>query len=403
MTDKRPNEGPLSGVRVIDASSLFAGPGIAAWLGDFGADVIKIEHPGGDAIRKLGLMKEGVPLAWKIFNRNKRCITLSIKHPKGQEILRRLVRQADVMIENFRTGTMEKWGVGWENLSAINPRLVMVRVTGFGQTGPYRNRPGFGTLAEAMSGFAHITGQPDGPPTLPPFGHADAVTAICGAYATMLALYERDAKGSQKGQYIDLAIYAQLFAILGYQATAYDQLGVIQRRTGNRTPDAAPRNVYETSDGRWVALSAAAPSIVERVLRLTGGAKAVNDPRFKTLEGRLAHVDELDGMVGGWIGKHSLEEVMDAFEEAQAAIAPIYDISQIFEDPQYEARQEIVSVYGSELGKVKMQNVSMRLSRTPGRITHAGPRLGEHNKEIFCDMLGMSESELAELAERGVI
>jgi formyl-CoA transferase len=308
-----------------------------------------------------------------------------------------------VIIENFRTGTLEAWGVGWDSLSSINPGLVMVRVTGFGQTGPYRYRPGFGTLAEAMSGFAHITGEPAGPPTLPPFGHADAVSAICGAYATMLALYERDAKGSGKGQYIDLAIYAQLFAILGYQATAYDQLGIIQQRTGNRTPDAAPRNVYETSDGRWVALSAAAPSIVERVLRLTGGEQVVKDPRFKTTEGRLAHVEEIDGIVGGWIGKHTLQEVIEAFEAAQAAIAPIYDISQIFEDPQYEARQDIVSVPDSELGKVKMQNVSIRLSRTPGRIKHAGPRLGEHNEEIYVTMLGMSESQMEALREEKVI
>jgi formyl-CoA transferase len=403
MTDKRRNELPLRGIRVIDASSLFAGPGIAALLGDFGADVIKIEHPSGDAIRKLGLLKDGVSLAFKLFNRNKRCITLNIKHPKGQEVFRRLVREADVIIENFRTGTLEAWGVGWDSLSSINPGLVMVRVTGFGQTGPYRYRPGFGTLAEAMSGFAHITGEPAGPPTLPPFGHADAVSAICGAYATMLALYERDAKGSGKGQYIDLAIYAQLFAILGYQATAYDQLGIIQQRTGNRTPDAAPRNVYETSDGRWVALSAAAPSIVERVLRLTGGEQVVKDPRFKTTEGRLAHVEEIDGIVGGWIGKHTLQEVIEAFEAAQAAIAPIYDISQIFEDPQYEARQDIVSVPDSELGKVKMQNVSIRLSRTPGRIKHAGPRLGEHNEEIYVTMLGMSESQMEALREEKVI
>lgn len=394
---------PLQGVRVVDASSLFAGPAIAALLGDFGADVIKIEHPSGDAIRRLGPMKDGVSLAWKVFNRNKRCVTLNLKHPRGQELLKRLVREADVMIENFRTGTLERWGIGWRTLSRINPRLVLVRVTGFGQTGPYRDRPGFGTLAEAMSGFAHITGAPDGPPTLPPFGFADGITAISGAYATMIALYERDAKGGGRGQYIDLAIYAQLFAMLGYQTTAYDQLGLIQNRTGNRTTDAVPRNVYQTSEGRWVALSAAAPSIVERVLRLTGGEEAANDPRFRHLEGRLAHAEEIDHMVGSWIARHTLQEVLEAFHKAEAAIAPVYDISQIFQDPQYRARKDIISLPDAELGRVKMQNVSARLSRTPGCIMHAGPRKGEHNEEIYCQGLGLSRAELKGLQEDEVI
>ncbi|TXL77607.1 CoA transferase [Vineibacter terrae] len=393
--------GPLDGLRVIDAASLFAGPVIASLLGDFGADVIKVEHPGGDALRKTGYQKDGVPLWWKVVARNKRCITLDLK--KGGDIFKKLVAGADVVIENFRPGTLEKWGLGWDVLSAINPRLVMVRVTGFGQTGPYSSKPGFGTLAEAMSGFAHITGTPDGPPTLPPFGLADGIAAHYGTFATMFALYERDAKGSGKGQFIDLSLYEPIFALLGYQPTLFDQLGVIQGRTGNRSVNNAPRNAYQTREGRWVALSAAAPSIVERVLTLTGGPAAAADPRFRTARGRVEHVEEIDAIVGGWIGRHTLAEVLQAFEAYEGAIAPVYDVAQIFEDPQYAARCDVIDVPDEELGTVKMQNAFPFMSRTPGRVRHAGPRLGAHNADILVRELGLTEAELGDLKSRGVI
>ncbi len=393
--------GPLQGLRVIDAASLFAGPVIASLMGDFGADVIKIEHPTGDALRKTGYMKDGVPLWWKVVGRNKRCITLDLK--KGADIFKRLVAGADVLIENFRPGTLEKWGLGWDVLSALNPRLVMVRVTGFGQTGPYRNRPGFGTLAEAMSGFAHITGMPDGPPTLPPFGLADGIAAQYGTFAVMFALYDRDAKNSGKGQFIDLSLYEPIFALLGYQPTLYDQLGVIQNRTGNRSINNAPRNAYRTKEGRWVALSAGAPSIVGRVLTLTGGPEAAADPRFQTAPDRVKHVEEIDAIVGGWIGRHTLQEVLDAFEQYEGAIAPVYDVGQIFEDPQYIARKDVVEVADEELGRVKLQNAFPFMSRTPGEVRHAGPRLGAHNEEILGGELGLDEAERAELKRKGII
>ncbi len=387
---------------MIDAATIFAGPLIATLLGDFGADVIKVEHPKGDPLRQTGYRKDDVPLWWKVVGRNKRGITLDLKQADGQDIFKRLIADADVLIENFRPGTLERWGLGWEVLHALNPRLVMVRVTGFGQTGPYSQRPGFGTLAEAFSGFAHVTGQPDGPPTLPPFGLADGVAAQYGTFATMFALYERDAKGSGQGQFIDLSIYEPLFALLGYQPTVFDQLDVVQQRSGNRSVSNAPRNAYRTADGRWVALSSAAPAILKRLLHLTGGEAAAEDPRFRTAESRLQHVDALDAIVGGWIGRHSLEEVLAAFEQAEAAIAPVYDVAQIFDDPQYQAREDIVEVSDDELGAVKMQNVFPFLSRTPGRISHAGPRLGEHNDEVLGE-LGISADELAALRAAGVI
>ncbi|MSP96003.1 MAG: CoA transferase [Betaproteobacteria bacterium] len=398
---------PLSGIRVIDAASIFAGPLIASLMGDFGADVIKIEHPSGDALRKTGYLKDGAPLWWKVVSRNKRCITLDLK--KGQEIFKRLVKDADVLIENFRPGTLEKWGIGWEVLSALNPRLVMVRVTGFGQTGPYKDRPGFGTLAEAISGFAHVTGSPDGPPTLPPFGLADGVAAHYGTFATMFALYERDAvgksgaKGSGKGQFIDLSIYEPIFALLGYQPTVFDQLGIVQNRTGNRSVSNAPRNAYQTRDGRWVALSAAAPAIRDRVLTLTGGAAFAADARFATAAGRLKHNDEIDAVVGGWIARRDLNEVIATFEQVEAAIAAVYDIEQIFADPHYQARADLIEVPDDELGKVKMQNVFPFMSRTPGSVRHAGPPLGAHTEEVLCGELGLSRAELASLKQQGTV
>lgn len=402
---------PLAGLRVIDASSIFAGPIVATTLGDFGADVVKVEHPSGDSLRKIGYRKGEVPLWWKVVSRNKRCITLNFSKPRGQALMKRLVRDADVLVENFRPGTMERWGLGYEALSAINPRLVMVRVTGFGQSGPYKDRPGFGTGAEAMSGFAHITGEPDGPPTLPPFGLADGVAAYHGVFATMFALYERDARaggangarGSGRGQVVDLSIYEPLFSLLGYQPTLYDQLGVIQQRTGNRSLNNAPRNAYRTGDGRWVALSTAAPAIAMRVLRLCGGDAAADDPRFQTAQGRVKHIDEVDGIVARWIAARPLAEVIERFEAVEAAVAPVYDIAQIFEDPHYRARPSIVRVPDAELGSVMMQNVFPFLSRTPGRIAFAGPRLGEHNEEILCGELGVGRDELAALKSEGVI
>lgn len=377
---------PLKGLRVIDCATLFAGPMIATLMGDFGADVIKIEHPSGDPLRNMGAKKDGHPLWWKTTARNKRCIALDLKTSEDAEVFRALVADADVLVENFRTGTLESWGLGWEKLSAINPRLVMVRVTGFGQTGPYRRRAGFGTLAEAMSGFAHITGEADGPPTLPPFGLADGIAAYFGCFATMFAIYERDVRRSGKGQFIDLAIYEPIFALLGPQPIIFDQLGIIQTRNGNRSVNNAPRNAYQTRDHRWVALSAASPSIVRRVLELTGGKEAADDPRFQSNADRVRHVEEIDAVVGGWIAEHDLVEVIEAFERVEAAIAPIYDIEQIFNDPQFIARRSITTVEDEDLGPVRMQNVFPTLSRTPGSIRRAGGRIDQDRREILKEL-----------------
>src|ERR671929_1440130 len=342
---------PLAGLRVLDAATLFAGPLAATFLGDYGADVIKIEHPNGDPIRSHGYTKNGVPLWWKMVGRNKRTITLNFSTSEGQALLCDLVKTADVMIENFRPGTLERWGLGPERLMAVNPRLILLRTTGFGQFGPYAKRPGFGTLAESMSGFAAITGEPDGPPTLPPFGLADGIAGLAGAIGLLLALYHRDARGGQ-GQVIDLAIIEPILTILGSQPTVYDQLGIVQERWGNRSVNNAPRNTYRTRDGKWVAISTSALPIAERVMRLVGHPEVIDEPWFKSGAERAEHADELDAAVGGWIGQHDFDEVVRTFEEAEAAVAPIYDVTDILGVRQYQALQSIIEGPDEELGHV---------------------------------------------------
>jgi crotonobetainyl-CoA:carnitine CoA-transferase CaiB-like acyl-CoA transferase len=392
---------PLDGIRVLDAATLFAGPLVATFLGDFGADVIKLEHPRGDPVRLHGHSKDGINLWWKMLGRNKRTATLNLSSPEGQSLLLDLVKTADVLIENFRPGTLERWNIGPDRLREINPRLVLVRMTGFGQFGPYSRRPGFGTLAESMSGFAHITGEPDGPPTLPPFGLADGVAGLAGTMATMFALYHRDARGGQ-GQVVDLAIIEPILTILGPQPTVYDQLGIIQHRTGNRSFNNAPRNTYRTCDGKWVALSTSAQSIAERVMRLVDHPELIQEPWFASGAERAKHADELDAAVGGWIASHSMEEAVHAFEEAEAAVAPIYDVSDVLRDPQYQALHSIIDVPDEDLGQVKMQNVLFRMLGTPGRVRWAGRRVGQDNAEVYAD-IGVSGERLSELRNRGVI
>lgn len=402
MTADGQQELPLAGLKVVDAATLFAGPVIGCLMGDFGADVVKIEHPRGDGLRSMGWHKDGVSLWWAFVSRNKRCVTLKLSDPRGQELMRRIVADADVLIENFRPGTLERWNLGPGQLHEINPSLVIVRTTGFGQTGPYSSRPGFGTLAESISGYAHINGWPDGPPTLPPFALGDGIAALTGTYAAMFALWWREHDADRRGQVIDLSIYEPLFWMLGPQALVYDQLGIVQGRTGNRAPFTAPRNAYQAKDGRWLGLSGSAQSIAERVMRIVGREDLIDEPWFADHTGRLEHVDELDEVIQAWIGERTTEEVLDAFAEMEAAIAPIYSIADIFEDPQYAARETIATVDHPVLGPLRMQGVVPRLSMTPGRIDHPGPELGQHNQEVY-GQLGVTREELDELERVGVI
>lgn len=394
--------GPLAGVRVLDISTVYAGPLGAQLLGDLGADIVKIEHPDrGDPLRTHGPSKDGIGLWWKMVGRNKRCVGLKLSDPDGAGVFLDMVRDADVVIENFRPGTLERWGLGYDRLREINPKIVLVRVTGFGQEGPYATRPAFGTLAEAMSGFAAMTGEPDGPPTLPPFGLADGIAGITAAYATVAALYHRDTTSSD-GQVVDLAILEPLVTVLGPQPSAYQQLGEIPARRGNRSENNAPRNTYRTADGKWVAVSASATPVAERVMRLVGRADLAEQDWFSSGSGRVEHADEIDSAVSTWVAERSHADVVASFEEAQAAIATVYEIDDLMADPQVRARQMITEVDDDELGPVAMQNVICRFSDTPGSIRHTGRAVGADTDDVLAS-LGVDAERIVELRERGVV
>jgi crotonobetainyl-CoA:carnitine CoA-transferase CaiB-like acyl-CoA transferase len=391
----------LHGIKVIDASILFAGPLAATLLGDFGADVLKIEMPGrGDPARYHGESKDGIGLWWKMLSRNKKLISLYLGSVEGQDIFRKLIRDADVVIENFRPGTLERWGLGYEQLRAENPRLVLARVTGFGQSGPMAHLPGFGTLAEAMSGFAHVNGEPEGPPTLPPFALADGITALATAFGILTALRSRDISGV--GQVIDIALIEPILSLLGPQAAAYRALGVIPRRLGSRTDTTAPRNVYQARDGNWLAVSTSSPVIAERLMQLIGHPHFIMEPWFASGEGRAQHADELDAVVNHWIGQRDSADVLTAFGEAGVAVAPILDIAGIWNHPQYQALQSLIEVPDEELGEVAMPNIMMRMSETPGAIRWTGGRLGRDNEEVLTG-IGLSIEDLERLRSQGVM
>lgn len=394
---------PLDGLRVIDASTILAGPLCCQLLGDFGADVIKIEHPqAGDGMRGHGQQKNGVSLWWKEISRNKRTVGLDLSKPEGAEIFTTMIKGADVVVENFRPGTLERWGIGPDVLLELNPNLVLLRLTGFGQTGPYAKRPGFGTLAEAMSGFAYMTGSADGPPTLPSFGLADSICGIAASSAVLMALRHRDVAGGG-GQVIDMSILEPIMAVMGPAPTVYQQTGLIQKRQGNRSSNNAPRNTYKTRDGSWVAVSASAQQIADRVMLLVGHAELVDEPWFASGHGRYEHVDMIDQYVSDWVAARDRDEVIEAFTQAEAAIAPIYNARDIVEDPHIRETEMLIEVLDDDLGPLLMHNVMWRMSETPGRIHHTGRALGADTDNILEGELGMSTEEVQRLREAGVV
>lgn len=393
--------GQLDGVRVIDASTLFAGPLAAMHLGDLGAEVIKVENPRRpDPSRGHGPSKAGHNLWWKTLGRNKRTVGIDLGTAEGQDVFRRLVGSADVLIENFRPDTLERWGVGPDVLTADHPELIVARITGFGQVGPMRRRAGFGTLAEAMSGFAAMTGEPDGPPTLPPFGLADGVTSLAAAFAIATALFTRERTG--RGQVLDLAIVEPLMAILGPQVSRYDQLGTEQPRTGNRSSNNAPRNIYPTADGSWVAVSTSTQTIAERVLTLVGHPEVCAEPWFASGAGRAEHTETLDAYVGGWIATRTRDEVIDAFSKAEAAIAPIYTAADIVAEPQFEAIGAIRHVDDPDLGPLAMSGGLFRSSAGDAEIRFTGRPPGADTDAVLTE-LGLPPDAIASLRTTGAI
>jgi crotonobetainyl-CoA:carnitine CoA-transferase CaiB-like acyl-CoA transferase len=392
--------GALAGLRVIDCSRLIAGGVLATILADHGADVVKVEHPrGGDPLRTW--LRDRGELWWKVYARGKRSVTLNLAHPRGQSLLRRLVGGADVLIENFLPGTFEKWGLGWEVLSRDNPRLVFARVSGWGQDGPYRDRPGFGTMVEAMSGFAASTGPADGPPTLPSFPMADMIAALSGAAAVLAALRHRD-HVSGRGQVVDISLYEPLLSVLGPVAAEHALDGTVHTRRGNQSDNASPRGTYRTRDGKWVALSASTPASATALFESLGLQRLLTDSRFATNDARVAHNDLVDAALADAIGARTLAEMQDLFETTSLTASPVYDIADITKDPHVVARGILVDVADAELGAVRMTAPTPRLAETPATIRSAGPALGGHNREVYAE-LGVDEAELENLRREGII
>jgi crotonobetainyl-CoA:carnitine CoA-transferase CaiB-like acyl-CoA transferase len=395
---------PLAGVRVLDAGQVIAGPFVGQLLGDFGADVIKIERPGaGDPYRLYGPRKDGVALGWASMARNKRSVSLDLAKPAGIDLFKELARTCDVVIQSFRPSTTERYGLTYDDLAAINPRLIVVLVSGFGQTGPYRDRAGFGTLAEAMSGFAAMTGEADGPPLLPQFPLADSVAALYAAFGTMNALYWRDARGSGRGQLIDVSLIEPLFSVLGPIATNFDQLDELPQRLGSRNAVNAPRNVYRAKDGRWIAIAASVQEIARRCFAAIGRPELIEDPRFATAKDRVAHVEEVDSIVADWVSDRTRDEALSTLVDAGVAAAAVMDVRDLFEDPHVEARDMIPRVEHKQLGSVRMHGVVPRLSGSPGAIRSAGPEVGEHTDEVLRELLDISDERLAQLRADQII
>lgn len=402
----RERQGPLDGLRVIDASGMISGAFATTLMGDFGADIIMIEHPEvGDPIREWPQKTEdGESLAWKSLGRNKRCVTLDLGSDEGREIALDLIEDADVFFENFRPGTMEKWGLGPDDIHEVNEKAIMVRLSGYGQTGPKSQKPGFGTVAEGVSGWAHANGFPDCEPLLPPVSLADLQAAQFALQATMMAVFERDVGrgGSGEGQVIDVSLTEPLWRIFFGEVEAYDHTGHIHERTGNQHPNTAPRNIYETEDG-YMTMSASNQKIFERVAEAIDKEWMIEDDRFTDNSTRVENSDSLNEEIEEWTKEHTTEEAIDILEANDAIVGPVNDMGDIFEDEQFQARDNFIEIDDPDVGEIKTFGIVPKFSRTPGDVEFLGPQHGEHNEEVYKDELGLSNEKFAELESEGII
>jgi crotonobetainyl-CoA:carnitine CoA-transferase CaiB-like acyl-CoA transferase len=395
---------PLEGVKVLDVSTMIAAPFGAVLLGDFGADVIKIEMPGkGDTLRHVGPFLNNEPLRWPGLARNKKSLTLDLRKEEGMEIFKKLVSKVDVVIENFRPGTLEKWGGGYDELKKINPNLVMIRVSGYGQTGPFREKAGFGTPATAFSGFTYLQGFPDRPPVSPPFSLTDYITGIYVAFAAVTALYYRDVNPNGEGQMVDIALYESVFRMLEFLIAEYDKLGKIRERSPGLTGHSSPAGTFMTKDGHWVVLVTSTDSTFERLAKAMNREDLLTSEKFCTNERRLQHNDEINQIVADWIRTMPREELLQLLDKHGVPVSPILNIKDIFEHPHYKARENIIEVKHPRLGKIKVPGIIPKFEKTPGTVRYIAPDLGEHNQEILQEMLGLSPEEIQDLQEKNVI
>ena len=402
MTVRRDNRtGPLAGYRVLELGTMVAGPFCGRMLADFGAEVIKVEVASGDPLRGMGKRVGEKSLYASSIFRNKKMVSIDLRTGKGRDLIRRLVAKVDVVIENFRPGTMEKWGLAYDELAQLNPGLVMVRISGFGQDGPYSQRAGYGVIGEAMSGLRHITGDPDRPPARMAVSLTDYITGLHAAYGVVMALLARRETG--KGQYIDAALYECAFNFMEPYVPAYEKLGFVANRTGSRLPNNTPNNLYETADGKYIHITAVSEPTWRRLMATIGRPDALDDPRFATLVDRYEHEDAVDEIVADWVRRHDLDTVEAALEAAQVPASRIYTMADIFSDPHYAARNMLVDVVDAELGEVKLANVAPRLSATPGAIRHAGGQVGVDTAATLEDVLALDADEIEALAGEGVI
>ncbi|MBC8269809.1 MAG: CoA transferase [Rhodospirillaceae bacterium] len=398
---------PLSGIRVLDVATFIAAPYAASILGEFGAEVIKVEQPGsGDPFRRFGTPsgRDDSTLAWLSEARNKRSLTLGLSHPQGADIFKRLAREADVVCENFRPGTMEKWGLGWDDLSRINPRLVMLRVSGYGQTGPYRSRPGFARIAHAFGGLSHLAGMPGETPVTPgSTSLADYLSGLYGAVGVLLALRQRDSSGT--GQMVDVGLYESVFRVLDEIAPAYAKEGTVRGREGVGTANACPHGHFPTSDGKWVAIACTTDKMFERLVAAMGRPELGGEEGFGEQQKRLAHRDRVDKLVAAWSGSLTQQAVMDICLRFEVPCAPLNTIADIFDDPHIEARGNLATITDRDpdIGDVVIPSVMPRLSETPGRIDSLGPELGASSDHILKGILGLDEKEIAALKKAGIV
>ncbi|MEO9333823.1 CoA transferase [Ectopseudomonas guguanensis] len=400
MTQNNTSNMALQGLKVIEMGQLIAGPFASKLLGEFGADVIKIEPPGvGDPLRKWRKIKDGTSLWWHVQSRNKRSLTLDLKQAEAQDIVRKLVSEADVLVENFRPGTLEGWGLGYDALKAINPRLIMLRISGYGQTGPYRDLPGFGVIGEAMGGLRHLSGYPGQAPVRVGISIGDSLSSLYGVIGVLLALQERARSG--EGQEIDVALYESVFAMMESLIPEYDAFGYIREPAGSALPGITPSNSYPCNDGSYVLIAGNGDSIYKRLMSLIGRDDLGNDPRLAQNDGRSQHAELIDGAIAEWTAQRGRDEVIEALKGARVPAGYPYTAADIVQDPHYLARQMIEQVQTS-VGPLKVPGVLPKLSRTPGRIGSGGPQLGEHNDDILAG-LGLSDEQVAGLRERGVI
>jgi len=395
--------GPLAGIRVLEIANVIAGPTACQILGDYGAEIIKIEHPeGGDSSRTQGGRKDGVPLWWKVLGRNKRSVGMYLGDPEAAEVFLELVKTADVVVEGFRAGTLEKWNLGYDRLSSVNPKIILARVSGFGQTGPYSHRPAFGTNIESLSGLPDLMGDPAGPPTMATFALGDYFAAVTLTSAISMALYHRDARGGT-GQEIDLAILAPLIMLQTRPILHLDQLGMRETRRGNRSTGTAPRRAFKTKDSKWVNIAAATAETAARIMEMVERPEIANEPWFSSNGERLKHAELIDGAIERWVAERTRHEVMRIAERSEVTLAPMYDIEEMFNDVHVRTAGFITGVEDKDLGQMNMPNVLFKLSGTPGQIRWTGPELGDATKEVLEGELGLSAGRLEKLRQRKVL